>query len=1199
MPRLSKIGAAALAAFGWTSGGAATAVTASYLQVAGGGGGGGTSNTENSGGGGGAGGLLSGTTSLNPALSYTVVVGAGGAGALTTTYVGTQGSSSQFDVLTASVGGGFGQGLNTQSGGAGGSGGGTTYGGGSGGAGTAGQGNAGGIGNTGSGGGGSGNGYNAGGGGGAGAVGSAATGASGGNGGIGSTSSISGTSTYYAGGGGGGSDNFRVPGVFSAGGLGGGGAGGNASAGISGTASSGGGGGGASLTSGGGAAYRGGNGGSGVVIISYAGAQQFGGGVVTSSGGNTIHTFTTSGTLSPLSSLTASYLIVAGGGGGGMHSAGGGGAGGLLSGSGMTIDTNSTYLVTVGSGGTGGGGGAPGGSGGNSTFSLVTTTAIGGGGGGGGYSGSTSEQPPTTGGSGGGGGALYNGAAGTSGQGNTGGNGYNNPYNGGGGGGAGGAGVSATNTPGAYGTGGNGGVGIASSISGTSTYYAGGGGGAVYQTGTPGAGGNGGGGAGTTGSSNTPGVAGTANTGGGGGGSGVFPNLGGAGGSGIVIISYAGSTQLMAGGTVTISGGNVIHTFTSSGYLTPLTLVGNSLRFRASASGYLSRSITATPTAQNTWTYSAWVKRGQLGISANILSSNGTQVQTLFTSGDNFQFYVNNALNVFVTTQVFRDPAAWYHIVLAVNSSESGTNKVQLYVNGTQVTSFSTDNRSSFSTSAVNQTGTINTIGNYGQGLNNYFDGYLADINFIDGQQLTPNSFGTFNQYGVWQPIRYGGSYGTNGFYLPFNANSSSFAGSFNGSNQYLTAANNAAFNLGSGSWTIEFWMNPTAAPSIAAGMIYKSSFSSNQGWWVIYYPNYIGFGLGSGSVVVQSAASSISAGRWTHVAIVNNAGTGTIYINGVASGTASISSFTDSSTVLAIGAINTATGWNGDYYYNGNISNVRVVKGTAVYTSNFKPATSNLTAITNTSLLTLQNATIVDNSTNAFTITNNNTVTTGQTYPFSAGYIFNDQGPAGNNWTPNNISGVSGTTLDYMTDVPTLTSTTAANYCVMNPNYVTPTQVKPTISNGNLTLAVGGSDAYGQSTFAMPRTGKYYWEVSYNSTSLLTTTGIATATTGNGTSYVSNGQVYILGVLQGGTVAAWSNGDVIGMAIDMDANTVAFYRNNTLQTTVTAYSGTADVFIASYLGGGGTGSISYNYGQRPFTYTPPSGFLPLNTFNL
>jgi hypothetical protein len=100
----------------------------------------------------------------------------------------------------------------------------------------------------------------------------------------------------------------------------------------------------------------GGKGGSGIVIISYTSATQlFGGGTVTQSGGNFIHTFTSSGSLSPLSSVTASYLVVAGGGGGGQNFGGGGGAGGYRTNSDLIIDSNSIYTVTVGAGGAGGG----------------------------------------------------------------------------------------------------------------------------------------------------------------------------------------------------------------------------------------------------------------------------------------------------------------------------------------------------------------------------------------------------------------------------------------------------------------------------------------------------------------------------------------------------------------------------------------------------------------------------------------------------------------------------------------------------------------------------------------------------------------------------------------------------------------------------------------------------------------------------
>jgi hypothetical protein len=251
-------------------------------MVAGGGGGGG------SGGGGGAGGLLSGTTTLSTGSSYTVTVGAGGAVSASTSSIGYSGVNSSFTGLTSAVGGGGGGGYltgnNGATGGSGGGGGGVAPSAGS--AGTSGQGNAGGTSSTSSPGGG---------GGGAGAVGSNASGVNGGAGGIGLASSITGTSTYYAGGGGG---SGYTGGTGGAGGNGGGGKGSDTSTsanGASGTANLGGGGGGGGTGGGLAVGYAGG---SGVVIISYAGSPRFTGGTITVSGGNTIHTFTSSGTLS-------------------------------------------------------------------------------------------------------------------------------------------------------------------------------------------------------------------------------------------------------------------------------------------------------------------------------------------------------------------------------------------------------------------------------------------------------------------------------------------------------------------------------------------------------------------------------------------------------------------------------------------------------------------------------------------------------------------------------------------------------------------------------------------------------------------------------------------------------------------------------------------------------------------------------------
>lgn len=237
------------------------------------------------------------------------------------------------------------------------------------------------------------------------------------------------------------------------------------------------------------------------------------------------------------------YLVVAGGGSGGGEVGGGGGAGGLLSGT-STVTSDVSYTVIVGAGGTGTT--AQGNNGGDSAFSAIT--AIGGGGGGTSSGGLTARNGGSGGGSGGFGTAI---GTGTAGQGNNGGPsvGIGAPnYPGAGGGGKNGVGGTPPNgtTPGA------GGTGFPSSISGSSVTYATGGVGGLYNSG-----------------GNINGVSAAANTGNGGGGAYAVSNgpIGGAGGSGIVIISYAGA-QRGTGGTVTSSGGNTIHTFTTSGTFT-------------------------------------------------------------------------------------------------------------------------------------------------------------------------------------------------------------------------------------------------------------------------------------------------------------------------------------------------------------------------------------------------------------------------------------------------------------------------------------------------------------------------------------------------------------------------------------------------------------------------------------------------------
>ena len=127
------------------------------------------------------------------------------------------------------------------------------------------------------------------------------------------------------------------------------------------------------------------------------------------------------------------------------------------------------------------------------------------------------------------------------------------------------------------------------------------------------------------------------------------------------------------------------------------------------------------------------------------------------------------------TAPVYRDPSGWYHVVLSVDTTQAtASNRMSLYVNGTQVTSFGTDNRSS-----ITQNGTLGAnLANpafIGSTATSYlFDGYQAEINMIDGQALTPSSFGqTDSATGVWVPKKYSGTYGANGFYLPLTDTSS------------------------------------------------------------------------------------------------------------------------------------------------------------------------------------------------------------------------------------------------------------------------------------------------------------------------------------------------------------------------------------------------------------------------------------------
>ena len=206
--------------------------------------------------------------------------------------------------------------------------------------------------------------------------------------------------------------------------------------------------------------------------------------------------------------------------------------------------------------------------------------------------------------------------------------------------------------------------------------------------------------------------------------------------------------------------------------------IQRSVRLRASASAYLSRTP-ASAGSQTTWTWSGWVKRGSLGtrqfITTSGVSPNTTQVwQVEFNANNKLEFYNQTIGTYRLSTQVFRDSSAWYHIVFCADTNNAtAQSRFRCWVNGVEITAWDTNSTISSGYSFAYNGAYLHGIGVYTYTPSLYLDSYLTEINFVDGQALTPSSFGETNQYtGVWQPKKYNGTYGTNGFYLNFSDNS-------------------------------------------------------------------------------------------------------------------------------------------------------------------------------------------------------------------------------------------------------------------------------------------------------------------------------------------------------------------------------------------------------------------------------------------
>jgi hypothetical protein len=356
--------------------------------------------------------------------------------------------------------------------------------------------------------------------------------------------------------------------------------------------------------------------------------------------------------------------------------------------------------------------------------------------------------------------------------------------------------------------------------------------------------------------------------------------------------------------------------------------ISKSLRFRSSASASLTRTVAGINTTQ--LTFSFWVKYG-VNANDNVIYATSNNSSNYLYIGFNSSFaldvQIGATANRRITTQVFRDPSAWYHIVVTFDTTQAtASDRIKIYVNGSQVTAFSTN------TTGVSQNANLpsisstltNYIGNYNGSAGFYFDGYMTELYAVYGQALTPSSFGNTNdQTGVWQPIAYTGTYGTNGFYLPFSNTASTttlgydFSGNSNNwtpNNISLTSGStydsmtdvptqwipyNTAGDVGAlwrGNYCVLNSLNQNSAITLSAGNLSftasnnrftTSTFAVTSGkWYWEFYPVAGGAsGVGVGAILattyVFGTAGFANGAGYTGVGYTSN---GSKYISGTSS---------------------------------------------------------------------------------------------------------------------------------------------------------------------------------------------------------------------------------------------------------------------------------------------------------------------------
>ena len=288
--------------------------------------------------------------------------------------------------------------------------------------------------------------------------------------------------------------------------------------------------------------------------------------------------------------------------------------------------------------------------------------------------------------------------------------------------------------------------------------------------------------------------------------------------------------------------------------------IDNSLRFNDGDSPDLRKTFSSAGN-RKTWTWSGWVKRTRLTGVVDSVFAGFTDINNRLRFnflGDQIEIFgkISGTTVQLVTTQVFRDTSAWYHFVWVMDTEQAtASNRMKLYLNGEQITDFSSTNYPAQNAQSVINNNTGHFIGQRGDGASQ-LDGYIAEYHFIDGTVKSPTDFGEYDESGIWKPIEYTGSYGTNGFYLDFS-NSSTLGEDFSGNDNDFTATNLASTDQTTDTPTNNFCTLNFNDAVDSEGSDYNVTGLLSEG-----NLDFKGGGAGTGDDAIRGTIG-ISSGKW------------------------------------------------------------------------------------------------------------------------------------------------------------------------------------------------------------------------------------------------------------------------------------------------------------------------------------------------